>query len=205
MSKKSDLVSGMGVAMNIVTSLVSEVKKRGGDDEDIHRLTTPEGAETLGQIAELIATARLTLQTFQVTVDYSRSLKEMIKVGNYEKTNPDITSDHFPVKGEGKREVSITLFQFHKWVEHKKVITEMEQQDYRPAKIEELLALGAEHPKLQLEYPIVAPGFIWQSPGTPAFVPCLGHLGSEVRTLDIHSISAVGGYPPEYRLAAVRK
>lgn len=50
----SSLVSGMGIAMGLVTSLVSEVQKRGGTDENIYRLVTPGGEDVLGKIAELI-------------------------------------------------------------------------------------------------------------------------------------------------------
>ena len=53
----SQLVGGMGVAMSLITSLVKEVRKRDGTDEDIHRLVTPEGEETLARIASVIVEA----------------------------------------------------------------------------------------------------------------------------------------------------
>ena len=39
--------------------------------------------------------AKLT-NTFMVTVDYSRDLASMIKAGNYDYANDDITAEHFP-------------------------------------------------------------------------------------------------------------
>ncbi len=54
MSRKSDVVAGMGVGMSIIQGLVKEVQKRGGTDEDLHRLATPEGEGLLSKIAELI-------------------------------------------------------------------------------------------------------------------------------------------------------
>lgn len=56
MAKKdvSAVVSGMGVAMNIITELVAEVKKCGGTDEDIHRLATPKGEKLIEQFAKMI-------------------------------------------------------------------------------------------------------------------------------------------------------
>jgi len=50
----SALVGGMGVASSLISSLVKEVRERGGKDEDIHRLVTPVGEATLNRIADLI-------------------------------------------------------------------------------------------------------------------------------------------------------
>jgi hypothetical protein len=59
MSKKSRkeveaILSGMGVFTAIISFLVELVKKFGGTMEDIYRLATPEGSETLEKIARLI-------------------------------------------------------------------------------------------------------------------------------------------------------
>ncbi len=50
----SAIIGGMGVAMSLVTSIVKEVQRRGGTDEDIHRLVTPDGVVALGKIADLV-------------------------------------------------------------------------------------------------------------------------------------------------------
>jgi hypothetical protein len=50
---KSSIVSGMGVAMSLITSLMSFIKEVGGDEEAIHRLVTPEGEETLRKMARI--------------------------------------------------------------------------------------------------------------------------------------------------------
>lgn len=58
MPKDSSLIiTGMGVAMGLVTELVSAVKEQGGSDEDIHRLVKPEGRKTISQMAKLIVEA----------------------------------------------------------------------------------------------------------------------------------------------------
>jgi hypothetical protein len=56
MAKKdvSAVVSGMGVAMSVITALVAKVRELGGSDEDIHRLATPEGENLLSGMAEVI-------------------------------------------------------------------------------------------------------------------------------------------------------
>lgn len=59
MSKKSRkeveaIASAMGVFMAIISALVELVKKIGGTMENIYRLATPEGSETLEAIARII-------------------------------------------------------------------------------------------------------------------------------------------------------
>jgi hypothetical protein len=51
------IVSAMGVFTSIISSLAELVKKFGGTMENIYRLATPEGSETLEQIARLIVGA----------------------------------------------------------------------------------------------------------------------------------------------------
>lgn len=60
MSKKSRkeveaIVSGMGVFTSIISNLTELVKKSGGTMENIYRLATPEGSETLEAVARIIA------------------------------------------------------------------------------------------------------------------------------------------------------
>jgi hypothetical protein len=59
MSKKSKkeveaIVSGMGVFTSIISGLAGIVKKHGGTMKDIYRLATPDGSETLEEIARII-------------------------------------------------------------------------------------------------------------------------------------------------------
>ncbi|MCL5733109.1 MAG: hypothetical protein M1334_00385 [Patescibacteria group bacterium] len=48
------MVSAMGVFASLITDLVGFVKELGGTVENIYRLATPEGAETLKKVAEVI-------------------------------------------------------------------------------------------------------------------------------------------------------
>lgn len=48
------IVSAMGVFMAIMTSLVELIKKLGGTMENLYRLATPEGKETLEAVAQII-------------------------------------------------------------------------------------------------------------------------------------------------------
>lgn len=200
MATKSDIVSGMGLAMSIITNLVSKVKKAGGTDEDIHRLATPDGEVVLEKIADIIVSSKQ--QVFKVVVDYAKSLGEMILAGKYGLVNDDIVSNHFPIQGEGRKEVEITLFHFNRVISSDNAITEMTKTGYRPAFVEELLALGAAYKELQKQFPIVALGSVWRAPPGPRYVLSLRWDGGErYLTLDLFGLV----WREFCRFAAVRK
>ena len=50
----SAIVSGAGLIAGIWTEIVKAVRERGGTDDDIHRLATPDGASLIGKVAQLI-------------------------------------------------------------------------------------------------------------------------------------------------------
>jgi len=199
MATKSNLISGMGIALSLVQGLVEAVKKVGGSDDDLHRLVTEEGKPTLAKIAGLIA--GIVRQTFRVVVDYSRDLAQMIADGAYDYVNSDITADHFPIKGEGKQEREIELFHFNRTISSDDAIKEMAAAGYRPAFIEELLAFGQAQPELQRQFPIVALGSVWRSPDGYRYIPCL-------RRCDAGRGLCLGSFGPDwrgsFRFAAVR-
>lgn len=50
----SAIVGGAGFVAHLFTELEAAVRERGGTDEDIHRVVTPEGKTTIGEIADII-------------------------------------------------------------------------------------------------------------------------------------------------------
>lgn len=177
MATKSELISGMGIAMSLIQGLVEAVKNAGGSDEDLHRLVTEDGKLTLVKVAEFIAKA--VRQTFKVCVDYTCNLGQMIADGNYDWVDSDITQEYFPVQGQGKQEREIVLFHFNRVVNSDEAIKEMAQADCSPAAIEELLALGKAHPDLQRQFSIIALKSVWRNPDGYRYVPYLGRSGTE--------------------------
>jgi len=122
---------------------------------------------------------------YSITVDYNRSLAEMIEAGNYDWFNDDINRENFPVSGESKHQVPVTLFHFDRYIKSDDAIAEMKKEGYRPAKIEELLALGSAQPDLQREFPIIALGSAWRNLDGPRDVPALwSNTGG--RSLHLH-------------------
>lgn len=100
--------------------------------------------------------------TYPVTVDYGKSLREMIAAGQYDFQNGDITAKHFPITGTGQVEVELHLVHLNRVVSTDTVLAELDRRNLRPATIAELLALGAKYPNLQKEFPVVALGSVWR-------------------------------------------
>jgi len=176
MANKSAIVSGAGLVTSFVTNLMNAVWRAGGTDEDIHHLADPEKSrDTWDQIAKLIIEARPAAQAiYKVTVDYGKTLGEMIGACRLDWVNRDLTQEHFPITGEGVQEVEVILFHFNRAMRSYRVLAEIKKQGYRPATLPELLALGASQPELQRQFPIVCLGSAWWSPCGDRGVPCLG-------------------------------
>jgi len=113
---------------------------------------------------------------FDLSVDYSRTVQEMIEAGNYDWTNNDITEKIFPLPTElsgQKTTVSSKLFHFNRLISSEDAINEMDAAGFRPATLAELLALGEAHPELQKEFPIVALSSVWRDAYGDRHVPVL--------------------------------
>jgi hypothetical protein len=120
-----------------------------------------------------------------VSVDYSRSLTQMIMAGRYDEVHRDITPRNFRLTATGFREIELNLVQFKRPVAPLEAVVLMKAEGYRPATIEELLALGSQYPELQKSVPIGALGSanVIQN---RRFVPCLsGSLSHRALTLAI--------------------
>jgi len=52
--EKAMIVRGAGLLTSIFSNLQKKVEEFGGSEKDIHRLTTPEGEETIGKMAQII-------------------------------------------------------------------------------------------------------------------------------------------------------
>lgn len=199
----SAIVAAMGIIMTIVQALLELVRQKGGSDEDIYRLATPNGKGLLEKIADLIVEAgRATADVFKITVDYSQSLAAMIKAGHYDWVNRDVTVEHFPIEGKGKVDVEIILVHLGRVATIEEVEAELEKLGLRSAKIEELLALGAARPELQREFPIVALGSRWRDVLDNAYVAVLGGDG---RHRGLNFDYDRGQWHDFCRFAAVRK
>lgn len=160
---KSDFLSAMGIAFQIFKAIVDEVLLLGGNDESIRRIVTNKKLRQ--SIAELIVgAAKQVGEVFRLSVDYSKSLADMIVAGKYGYTNTDITADHFPVVGSGTVEMDAVLVHLGRNATTDEVICELDTRGLRPATMFELLVFGAMFPEKQREFPIVEFGSCWVDP-----------------------------------------
>lgn len=118
---------------------------------------------------------------YAVTVDYGKSVEEMVKLGLYDWSNHDITSEHFPAKWTGQTDLAIELVHFNRYIGTNDALKELNRMGYRPAELHELLAFGEKYPDVQREFPVVALGSVWQRPYGYRYVPCLYWFGSKRR------------------------
>ena len=159
----SAIVSGAGLLTSIFTELVDAVRERGGTDEDIHRLATPQGKELIGKIADVIVGKSQSVgEVYPVTINYDLSLKGMVRVGGYDWVNDNIIDKNFPVTGEGQGVVTLELVHCNRPMTSDEALAELAQRGMRPATLPELLAFGAKYPNVQREFPVAALGSVWR-------------------------------------------
>jgi hypothetical protein len=149
------------------------------------------------------------VKVVRITVNHKRTIEEMVKAGNYYRSDPYITSKHFPSSEKGLRQVETRIVQFNRYVVAKEVLQELDNNGFRPATLPELLALGEQYPGLQ-EFPIVALGSIWYTRAGYRHVAYLDRDRNLSRELLLYGVeygwnSKWGGDGTQYYFAAVRK
>lgn len=201
--RKSLLVSAAGWISSLVDKIIGALHERGISDEDIHALVMENGKELLDKIADAIAAAvKQVRRIYAVLVDFGMSIEELVKLGKYDWTNSDITSEHFPTKRVGKVETKIEFVHFGRNISSDDALKELEKMGYRAAEAHELLASGAKYPDVQREFPIAALGSVWRLLRGNRFVVCLDGDGAE-RDADLNWFES--DWDGGWRFAAVRK
>lgn len=201
--KKSEFLGALGKYMEISKAVLDEVLGLGGSDDDLRRIITDKALRQ--EIANLIVGEKNSEKNiFTVTVDYDQALAQMIKAGNYNWANDDITSDHFPTVGVGQEECKFVLVHLDKPVTTKEALEEIRRRGLLPAKIEHLLAFGAKYPEKQREFLIVELGSVWVDPRGRRRVACLAENVGE-RELGLSWSVPGGEWPGHCRFLAVSK
>lgn len=182
MSKRKNvsvLMSAAGWISSLVEKIVGALRERGIADEDIHALVAENGKELLDRIVDAIAEAiKQVRKIYAVLVDFGMSIEELVKLGQYDWSNSDITSGHFPTKRVGKVETNVEFIHFDRNISSDDALKELDKMGYRPAEAHELLAFGAKYPDVQREFPIVALGSVWRGPDGDRRVVCLSEGGA---------------------------
>ncbi len=136
---------------------------------------------------------------YPITVDYDLSLTQMIRQGRYSRHDENIIDTHFPIKGEGAISFDLELISFDRKLPIQEVLTELESRGLVPAKIEHLLAFGAQYPDTQREFFIVAFGSSWDRR-----VPYLHKENNGERWLGLGRVGSTSGkWQDYYRFLAI--
>ena len=142
-----------------------------------------------------------------VNIDYSATLSEMISAGDYADINKAINQKFFPALDKyreikKKTSIQVALFSFNYPVTSDMVIAEMHKNNYRPAVLAELLALGASFPGLQLRFTIIALGSVWRRAEKRA-VPVIGYASGK-RFLNLYIYDSKWSEVSNFCFLAVR-
>lgn len=138
-----------------------------------------------------------------LTVDYSRSLADMVEDGKYEGgVNGNIIARNFPHDPKkGTVEVQARLFVFDREISSEEVIVAMKKDGYQPADLPTLLSFGAHFPDRQVEFPIFALGSIANDPKGNPYAAYL-YRWDKGRMLNLFSFDFT--WTPHVRFLAVR-
>jgi hypothetical protein len=115
-------------------------------------------------------------EVLSVEVDCSQSLHWMISRGKYDRVSAEINPRNFRLTRRGLERTNIVLIQFERYVAPVEIVFLMRKRGLRPATLDELLAIGSQHPELQRARPIAALGSA-HVVRNRRYVPCL--TGSE--------------------------
>lgn len=159
---RSEFVSAAGKVFEFVKGIAQEVQDLGGNDEDLGRVLSEKALRR--QIAQLILGNHKEQKEnlFLVSINYDLSVEAMVRAGDYDYQNSDITERNFPSEEKGTRELELHLVHFNRVMSSDDVKRELAKLGLRPATLKELLAFGALYKEEQRKYPIVALGSVWQ-------------------------------------------
>jgi hypothetical protein len=207
-SRKSAMVSGAGLLSKLFTDLRDKVHARGGTDDDIHRLVTPEGADTLDQVVDLIVsgTPHPKLEEYAVEVPVpGMSLVEIIERGGYSIVNVSIEPANFSVSWSLDEFYECVMVHFDYELSSEEAEAEMRKHDLEPAWIEQLLAFGAQHRRIRKEFPlVVALGSQWVGRSGMASVPGIWAPSETSPNGNLNLTWHEHTWPPSTRFLAIK-
>ncbi|MFH1426204.1 MAG: hypothetical protein ABIG66_02105 [Candidatus Kerfeldbacteria bacterium] len=195
MAKRKDvspIVSGAGLLTTVWTELVNAVKERGGMDEEIYRLATPEGRPLIGRFADLVVEAgrpdsaskvelkpvKLTVSdSFPVTWSLSWRWIEALKAGKFDRTNSDITEDRFPLQNSpddpAEGEYDLAVVHFGRYMSTGDVLAAVKESGYQRPSFGDGLVFARDYPDVQRDFPVAILCVPWSDAHGHRNVPCL--------------------------------
>jgi hypothetical protein len=185
--KKVGLVSALGAGFEIVKSLVNEILKQGGEEDDVRRLLADERLRK--NFAEILIGKTEVVWHGRVEIDHRLSYEDRVK--NYGMTFSQVLELYPITPRAGTEKVGLVLVRFGR----AKSVLEMEKElcdfalankeTWRMAGAEEAIAFGDQHRELVCKFDhITALGdskFSEQkAPVSDQHIPFCGKIGSKL-------------------------
>lgn len=151
-------------------------------------------------------------ESLKVTVDYTKTVEEIIAAGSYSNVYNGIGScSIFDKKYDPPKEseeIEIILLYLGQWVKIGRVLARLNRQGFRPITLFELLTLGIQCPEMILRSTIFAFGSCWHSHFGELITPSISiypiNERQELR-LSLSSFKPETGILGSTCIAAVRK
>lgn len=100
-----------------------------------------------------------TITTYKLKADYDQPLEAAFAAGNYEHIGPNFAGHDFSTEHKGAVTLYGALIDFNRDIKSMDdAVHEINQLNFRPAELRELLAFGAQFPHLQRLFSIAAVG-----------------------------------------------
>jgi hypothetical protein len=141
-------------------------------------------------------------EVLQVSVNRDQSIADAVSAGRYDWACEDINENYFTRTGSGSEDIEIILVCFDKSMTFNDVVEELEKRGLRPVDIQELLAIGEQHPGKQRMFPIVALGSIWEDSEEDQYIQSLDCSGNRRELIRFWVGNKASSW---FRFAAVRK
>ena len=199
---RSEFVSAAGKVFEFVKGIAQEVQDMGGGDEDLGRVLSER--QLRRQIAELIMSdgGKRDENVFPVSMNYDLSVEVLIRVGEYNWSNSDITEKNFRSEENGTQSVELRLVHFNRVISSEDALKELDRMGLRPATLKELLTFGSTYKEEQRKHPIVALGSVSRDWRGRWFVADLLEVAGD-RHLNLDGLES--DWRERCRFAAVRK
>lgn len=192
--QKSEFVSGLGTGFEIIKALSDEVNALGGTDDNLRQIISNH--QLRKELAKMLVGNTANIYPINVV----GNINDAVKSGNYDWSNSDISDKHFTA--DQPHDCDLILKHFGKDMSTDAVLKALDAEGLRPATMSELLALGAQYPELQRQFPIIALGSVWQDLFGSRYVGYLFSYGSK-RELNLRYYDY--DWSDLCRFAAIRK
>lgn len=151
----------------------SAIKASGTLLQGVHAAFEPFMRERRGQPVTIQHDSNQHEFALEVPYHGAKTIRMLLNSGSYDWQNTDISDKNFPQYKTGNRKILMQLVSFEKVIGTQDVLRRLKKSNLVPANPAELLTLGTIHPRIQLQYPIVALGQRWSLPNGDELVVCL--------------------------------